>query len=122
MLKRIIFPFLLTGLMLVTTSQISAQKKSYEKKVHDKIEKSDDMNMDNCKQMSKCIEKIAENTEMRNLMLQKLNDSIDKVTPVPIGLENIKERSIQLNKTNLDNSNSIDSKVQPLKKTNYKRR
>lgn len=122
MLKKIIFPVLLIGLILATATQVDAQQKSFERKMKKQVEKKETTDIDKCTQMSKCIDKIAADNDMRNEMLQKLNDNIDKATPVPIGLENIQERSIKPNKTKLDNSNSIKNNIQPLKKTNYKRR
>lgn len=122
MLKKIIFPVLLIGLILATTTQVDAQHKSFERKINNKIEKTENISMDNCTQMSKCIEKIAENTEMRNQMLQKLNDNFEKADPVPIGLENIQERPVQINKTKIDNANSEKHNSNLLKKLPYKRK
>jgi hypothetical protein len=55
-------------------------------------------------------------------MLQKLNDEFDKATSVPIGLENIPGKPLQLNKSKSDKENNEGHIFQLFNKLPYKRR
>ncbi|KAB2846760.1 MAG: hypothetical protein F9K45_01185 [Melioribacteraceae bacterium] len=122
MLKKIIFPALLVGLILVTATQLDAQQKSFERRTKKQVEKKETVYMDKCTQMSKCIDKIAADSEMRNEMLQKLNDEFDKATSVPIGLEDIQRKPLELNKSKMDKEKTEKQSSQLFNKLPYKRK
>lgn len=122
MLKKIIFPALLIGLILATTTQVDAQQKSFERKMKRQVEKKETTDMDKCGQMSKCIDKIAADNDMRNEMLQKLNGEFEEVSTVPIETGDIQGKPLQLNKSKIEKDNQVKQKPQLFNKLPYKKR
>ena len=122
MLKKILFPALIVGLLFAVSSPVNAQQKSFERKTKKHVENKETMDMGKCTQMDKCIDKIAADSEMRNEMILKLNGEFEEASTVPIEKEDIQGKPLQLNKPKIERDKQENQKSQVFTKLPYKKK
>lgn len=116
MLNRIIYFILMMSFILVTSSRVDAQNKSFERKRHKKIAKKENMDID------KCMDIIASNEEMSNLMLKKIGAEYNSKTTVLDNSNDIKALMPQMNNEIKPDIITKKKKSLNFNKSNYKKK
>lgn len=116
MLKRIVYFVLITSLVLVTSSKVDAQNKSFERKTHNKITKKENMDM------NKCMDIIASNEEMSKRMLNKIGVDYKSNNNVLNNPNDIKALVPQINKENQADKVTNKRKTLNFNKSYFKNR